>query len=79
MVWQEVCLAALKNVGDLFHLHSEVNIEMANLAVEVCDLDLLMVILKYLESREIVLQHCLALLVDTNQSLNLLLLLNKKI
>lgn len=52
---------------------------MANLAVEMCDLDLLMVVLNYLVSREIVLQYCLALLVDPSQPLNMLLLLNKLI
>ena len=37
---------------------------MANLAVKMCDLDLLMIVLNYLVSREIVLQYCFALLVD---------------
>lgn len=64
MVRQEVCRARLQNIGDLLHLHSEVDVKMANLAVEMCDLDLLMVVLNYLVSREIVLQYCLTLLMD---------------
>jgi hypothetical protein len=52
---------------------------MANLAIEMCDLDLLIIVLNYLKSREIVLQYCLALLVDPSQPLNMLLLLNKLI
>ena len=52
---------------------------MANLAVKMRDLDLLAVVLNYLESREIVLLHCPALLVDPSQPLNMLPLLNKLI
>ena len=50
MVGQDVCRAALQYVGDLLHLYSEVDIEMAYLAVKIGDLDLLMIILNYLVS-----------------------------
>jgi hypothetical protein len=50
MVGQDVCRATLQYVGDLLHLYSEVDIEMAYLAVKIGDLDLLMIILNYLVS-----------------------------
>lgn len=64
MVGQDVCWAALQNIGDLLHLYSEVDIEMAYLAVEIGDLDLLVIILNYLVSREIFWLYYLVLLVN---------------
>lgn len=65
MVGQDVCRAALQYIGDLLHLYSEVDIEMAYLAVEIGDLDLLVIILNYLVSRDIFWPYYLVLLVNS--------------
>jgi len=65
MVGQDVCWAALQYIGDLLHLYSEVDIEMAYLAVEIGDLDLLVIILNNLVSREIFWLYYLVLLVNS--------------
>lgn len=65
MVGQDVCRAALQYIGDLLHLYSEVDIEMAYLAVEIGDLDLLVIILNYLVSRDIFWLYYLVLLVNS--------------